>query len=68
MAGEAPWRAAGEYLFVGTALVAALVLGYLLGSWIDGKLGSSPWGMLIGVLLGVAAGFVNLWRIVKKLQ
>lgn len=55
----------------GINLVAALLLGAGLGWLIDRfLLGSptTPWGMIIGLLLGIAAGFVSLMRIASQLQ
>ena len=51
---------------VGTGLVACLVTGYLLGSTLDRKLGTSPWLVVVGVILGTAAGFVGLFRTVSR--
>lgn len=59
-------RAMVSLLAVGTVLVACVVLGYLLGSYLDTKLGTSPWLTMIGVLLGSAAGFVQLFRTVSR--
>jgi F0F1-type ATP synthase assembly protein I len=51
---------------VGTTLVACIVLGYWLGSVLDRRLGTSPWLVVVGVLLGTAAGFVGLFRMVSR--
>ena len=51
---------------VGTALVTCVVLGYLLGSYLDRRLGTSPWLVATGVILGTAAGFVGLFRTVSR--
>jgi len=51
---------------VGTTLVACIVLGYWLGSVLDRKMGTSPWLVVVGVLLGTAAGFVGLFRMVSR--
>ena len=32
----------------------------LVGYWIDGKFGTSPWGILIGVFVGIGGGLYNL--------
>lgn len=53
-------------LTVGTVLVACVVAGFLLGSYLDRKLGTSPWLTVVGVLLGTAAGFVELFRTVSR--
>ena len=51
---------------VGTTLVACIVLGYWLGSVLDRRMGTSPWLVVVGVLLGTAAGFVGLFRMVSR--
>jgi ATP synthase protein I len=53
-------------LTVGTVLVACIAAGYLLGSFLDRRLGTSPWLVVVGVLLGTAAGFVELFRTVSR--
>jgi ATP synthase protein I len=52
---------------VGLTLVISTVLGLWGGHALDGWLGTSPWLTLIGLLLGIAAGFVNLFRPVSGL-
>jgi ATP synthase protein I len=47
---------------VGLTLVIATVLGLWGGYVLDRWLGSSPWLTLVGRLLGIASGFVNLFR------
>ena len=53
-------------LSVGSMLVAGIVLGWFAGSWLDSRYGTDPWGLVIGVVLGSVAGFMELFRIVKK--
>ena len=53
-------------LSVGTVLVTCIVLGYLLGHWLDGKLGTDPWLGVTGVVLGSLAGFLELFRTVSR--
>jgi ATP synthase protein I len=45
-----------------TELVAAVLVGALIGWLIDAALGSSPWGMIVFLLLGFAAGVLNVMR------
>jgi ATP synthase protein I len=47
---------------VGLTLVISTVLGLWGGYALDGWLGTKPWLMLVGLLFGIAAGFVNLFR------
>ena len=53
-------------LTVGTVLVACVVVGFFLGSQLDRRLGTSPWLTVVCVLLGTAAGFVELFRTVSR--
>lgn len=46
----------------GTDFAAAIVVGAFLGYCIDHWLHSIPIGTIIGLFLGFAAGFMNLYR------
>jgi len=68
-AGEqGTWKALGELSSIGFALVVATVIGLAGGYWLDRWLGTAPWLMLIGLGFGIAAGFVNLFRSVKRAE
>jgi F0F1-type ATP synthase assembly protein I len=56
-----------ELVSVGITLVVATLLGYLGGAWLDGKLSTGPWLGVVGLLLGAAGGFVQLFRVVDAL-
>jgi ATP synthase protein I len=56
------WRQIGNLSGVGLTLVISTVLGLVGGYYLDRWLGTSPWLTLIGLLFGIAAGFVNLFR------
>ncbi len=34
----------------------------LFGYWIDGKFGTTPWALVVGVVLGLVGGLYNLVR------
>ena len=53
---------------VGIQFPVAMGIGYLFGRWLDGLLGSKPWMTIIFALFGIAAGFVNLFRIVAQAE
>ena len=63
---QGAWRALGELSSVGLALVIATVIGLAGGYYADRLLGTSPWLLLLGLALGIAAGFVNLFRSVNR--
>jgi ATP synthase protein I len=63
MAGsEPPLRKAGIYIELVYTFPAAILLPALGGWWLDKKLGSDPWCVLSGLLLGLAAGFTYLFK------
>lgn len=49
---------------LGVTLAICLILGVLAGRYIDGFLGTTPWGMIFFSLLGAVAGF---WSLYKKM-
>jgi ATP synthase protein I len=53
-------------LQVGTVLVGCIALGYFLGAWLDRTWGTSPWGVVGGVVLGSLGGFVHLFRTISR--
>lgn len=61
------WRGVGSYAFVGTTFVACIVVGLAGGYWADRWLGTEPWLLLVGLGIGIAAGFINLIRAIKHL-
>lgn len=65
---QGTWKALGELSSIGFALVVATVIGLAGGYWLDRWLGTAPWLMLIGLGFGIAAGFVNLFRSVKRAE
>ena len=55
----------GQLSTIGMSFVLALVIGFGGGFWLDGKLGTKPWLTFIGFFLGVAAGVLNVYRIMR---
>ncbi len=67
--GDYGWlRKAGIASSIGLTMVVSVVIGWFVGSWLDGKLGTSPWLMLVGTVLGVAAGFIEMANIARRLS
>lgn len=52
----------------GITLVVATAGGAILGYFLDRWLGSSPWLTLIGLGLGIVAGFRELVRTIKAAE
>ncbi len=59
-------RTVGALSTVGLSFVLAIVLGTAFGWWIDGKLGTSPWGFFVFFFLGLAAGILNVYRTTSR--
>jgi ATP synthase protein I len=57
-------RLTGVGFYVGICIVG----GTLAGLWLDGKLGTRPWLMIGGLLLGVVVAFYGLYRMLKPLM
>lgn len=55
----------GQLSTVGLSFVFALVIGFGGGYFLDGWLGSSPWLTFLGFFLGVAAGIINVYRVLQ---
>lgn len=51
-----------QYAGAGLQLALTLVVFMFLGIWLDKRLGSSPWFVLICVFVGAAAGFYSIYR------
>jgi len=69
---QAERRAAGAAQGIGfriaTELLAALIVGAALGYGLDQWLDTSPWAMVTMLVLGFAAGLMNIFRIIKGLD
>ncbi len=49
-------------LRLSSEFVAAILVGAAIGWLIDGLAGTSPWGMIVLLLLGFCAGIMNVLR------
>ena len=53
---------AAQYAGLGVTFGAGIVLFTLLGNWVDGRLGTEPWGLLLGVFGGFALSLTWVYR------
>jgi len=50
---------------LGLTMVGSILLGLVLGLWIDAHFGTKPWATLTLSLLGIAAGSYGVYRLVS---
>lgn len=69
-AGEPQDRGAalGQALRLATELIAGVLVGTFIGWWLDWLLGTAPWLLIIFLVLGAAAGILNVIRAAKAMQ
>lgn len=58
------WQAVGFAMGIGFHFVAAIALGIFIGHFTDAFFSFTPWGTLLGILLGF---FVAGWSTYKQL-
>ena len=52
----------------GVNLVGSVLAGWLLGFLLDAWLNTSPWFVIVGILLGSYSGFMRMWSYSKKME
>ncbi|MEE2708193.1 MAG: AtpZ/AtpI family protein [Gemmatimonadota bacterium] len=62
-------RETGELSIIGLTLVFAIMIGYFLGSGLEQYWPHiKPWGVLTGVFLGITAGFMEMFRTIRRIS
>jgi ATP synthase protein I len=46
----------------GLEFAGAILIGLFGGQWLDRRLGTGPWLVVVGVFVGAGAGFLGLYR------
>jgi len=59
-------QATTRYSYLGIFFGVAICLGYFGGRWADHRWHTEPWLTLVGLGIGVASGFRELYRLSKK--
>jgi ATP synthase protein I len=62
------FRMLGALSTVGITLVVSTVIGFYIGHYLDGLFNTTPWFTLFFLLLGIAAGFKNLYDQTRRLM
>lgn len=66
--GDSSMAGIGVALRLSTEFVSGVVVGAVLGYLFDWALGTSPWGLIVLLLLGFAAGVLNVLRSAGLIQ
>lgn len=64
--GRKQLRQVGRISTIGIEIALSIVVGILGGRWLDSKLGTSPYLTIIGLILGVVAGFRSLFQVAQQ--
>jgi ATP synthase protein I len=62
------WLQAANLSYLGLFFGVSIVIGAALGTFLDKKWGTKPYLLMVGVVLGIATGFNELWRVAKRYQ
>lgn len=63
-----PWRLVGFVLSIVFIVPAGVLVGGLIGWWLDSKLGSSPVLFIVCLAFGFVAGLLELFREFKRMK
>jgi len=61
-------KGAGFGFKISTEIVAALVVGVIIGIVVDNYFNTQPFGLIIFFILGALAGFLNVYRIMRRIE
>ena len=59
---------AGFGFKISTEILAALVIGVGIGIIVDNYFNTKPFGLIIFFILGALAGFLNVYRVMRRIE
>lgn len=62
------WQALGSASVMGLHVVSGTVVGLVMGIYLDKWLHTKPWLTLLFLIFGIAAGFMNMFRELRKID
>ncbi|GAK05688.1 ATP synthase protein [Geomicrobium sp. JCM 19037] len=62
-----PYKGAAVVSTVLFSMVGSMFGGILLGYWADGHFGTTPLLLILGLLIGMTAGFYGAYQVIKSL-
>jgi ATP synthase protein I len=54
----------GAVMALSSSIVSCLIVGWLLDRWLD----TSPWLIVVGIIVGSVAGFMHLIRVMSRIS
>ena len=60
--GAAGGPSVAEFAGVGLQFAVSILVFVFVGQWLDRKLGTAPWLLMLGVFLGAGASFYSMYR------
>ena len=57
---------AGFGFKISTEIIAALIVGVCIGLLVDNYFNTKPFGLIIFFILGALAGFLNVYRVMRR--
>lgn len=62
------WQNLGTASVMGLHIVSGTAVGLVMGIYFDKRLATKPWFTLIFLIFGIIAGFLNMFRELKKIE
>lgn len=59
-------QAFGLVSMIGVDMASCTVGGVFLGKWLDSLWGTTPWMLLVGILVGLTAGVLGVVKLLSK--
>lgn len=59
-------KAVGKYSAIGIEVAASVIIGLFIGSYLDKLFNTSPWLIIIFLILGFTAGMRSLFTLIKE--
>ncbi len=60
-----PFKAIALMSAILSQLVGTILVGIFLGRWLDGLIGTAPLFLILGLLAGLAAGIIAIFRTIQ---
>ena len=60
-----PMRRYLRFSTVGLELGLSVIIGLVVGQWLDARLGTEPWLLILFLLFGMVAGFRSVYRLAR---